>query len=91
MDGIVATPEMSHAWPMVGSFKMGLESMDRMRLAQKVEWEGGVLAAMEYGIHAEQIDDGEVRRVWDALERAYRELTPLVDRINSLLRPPESI
>lgn len=61
-------------------------AMDRSRLAKKVAWEGGVLAALEYGVRAEQIDDAEISRAWEAVERAYGELTPLVDRVSSLLQ-----
>ena len=38
------------------------------RLAQKVRWEGGLLGALSYGIHAEEIEDSELRTrgvVWN--------------------------
>lgn len=55
------------------------------RLADKVEWEGGVLAALEYGIRSEQIDDSELRSLWSDLEQRYRSLTPLVSQIGERL------
>lgn len=55
-------------------------------LAQKVEWEGGPLDAVEYGIHADEIDDPELRELWRKLETDYRKLWPLVSEIESRLR-----
>jgi hypothetical protein len=63
----------------------GQTILDRIRLALKVEWEGGVLAALEYGIRATDIEDAEIRVAWETVERAYRALTPLVDRLRILL------
>jgi hypothetical protein len=49
------------------------------RLAQKIRWEGGLLAALEYGITAKDIEDPELAKLWRRLERSYGTLTPLID------------
>lgn len=52
--------------------------MSADRLAQKIRWEGGLVAALEYGIAPEQIDDPELAELWARLQRGYRELSPLM-------------
>ena len=59
--------------------------MNRDRLATKVEWEGGVLAAIEYGIRSNMIEDKDLRAVWKELEERYLALTPIVDRLEEML------
>jgi hypothetical protein len=44
------------------------------RLAQKVQWEGGVLDALQYGIRADEIDDPDVSEAWRKLESLWAEL-----------------
>lgn len=55
-------------------------------LARKVDWEGGVLAALEYGVRAEDIEDPKLRALWEQVEIGYRSLTPLVTQISKELR-----
>lgn len=55
------------------------------RLAQKVRWEGGIMGALSYGIHADEIEDLELRNLWGRLERAYGELAPLLDQVSTRL------
>jgi len=52
--------------------------MSADRLAQKIRWEGGLMAALEYGIRAEQIDDPALADLWARLQRSYREISPLL-------------
>jgi hypothetical protein len=52
--------------------------MSADRLAQKIRWEGGLMAALAYGIAPEQIDDPELSELWDRILRGYRELSPLL-------------
>jgi hypothetical protein len=51
----------------------------RERLAQKVRWEGGLLAALDYGIKSDDIADPELAALWARLERTYADLAPLLD------------
>jgi hypothetical protein len=59
--------------------------MSADRLAQKVRWEGGLMAALEYGIAPEQIDDPELADLWGRLQRGYREISPLLTEAMSRL------
>jgi hypothetical protein len=65
------------------------EQMDRERLAAKVEWEGGVLATLDYGLRSDDIADPELRQAWADVESAYRAMTPLVQRVTRLLKGGE--
>lgn len=51
------------------------------QLAYKIQWEGGVLDAIEYGIKADEIEDVEIRALWDEVETGYRRLWPLIHEI----------
>ena len=47
--------------------------MTKERLADKIEWEGGVLEAVEYGIKVSDLPDGvpeEIADAWGRLEMA---------------------
>jgi hypothetical protein len=59
--------------------------MDKAALAQKVRWEGGLWAALEYGISPDDIADPELAALWARLAESYREIAPLIDAVSSLL------
>ena len=59
--------------------------LDRRRLAEKVAWEGGVFAALRYGIRSEDIDDAQLRKLWAKMERNYRAITPIAVEIAAAL------
>jgi hypothetical protein len=61
------------------------EKMSADRLAQKIRWEGGLMAALQYGIRPNQIADPELAKLWGRLRRAYSNLAPLVDEATSRL------
>jgi hypothetical protein len=61
------------------------DKMSADRLAQKIRWEGGLMAALEYGIQPNQIADPELAKLWGRLRRAYRNLAPLLDEATSRL------
>jgi hypothetical protein len=63
---------------------------DRHLLRYKVDWEGGILDTLEYAITAENINDPELAAAWGELAAAYNALTPLLARVDKLLRTPES-
>ena len=56
------------------------------RLAHKVDWEGGILEAIEYGVTREQIADPEAAELWGRLETLYSEMTPAMSRLHRLMR-----
>jgi hypothetical protein len=55
------------------------------RLAQKIRWEGGLVAALEYGIRATDIEDPEVAKLWRRLERSFGTFSPLLDEASERL------
>jgi hypothetical protein len=65
---------------------MSRKPMTRDELARKVEWEGGPLGALEFGIVFDDITDPVLRDLWKDLQDRYRALTPLVRDIERRLR-----
>jgi hypothetical protein len=59
--------------------------LDEKSLAQKIRWEGGLWAALEYGLKAERIADPELAELWARLERGYREMAPLMSAASQRL------
>jgi hypothetical protein len=55
------------------------------QLVAKVEWEGGVLDTIEYGIHSDEIADEGLASAWAEAEAAHTQLTKVVERITKLL------
>jgi hypothetical protein len=59
------------------------------RLKQKIQWEGGLVATIVYGIEASLITEPELARLWqlaaDAYRTAERELNPLEAQIKALI------
>ena len=55
-------------------------------LAQKVHWEGGIVATLEYGIRSDEIDDPELAALWRRMEKLYDELRPALDITDRMLR-----
>jgi hypothetical protein len=66
---------------------MGEPFKDRAAVAAKVEWEGGVMDALDYGIHAVDmpVGDKELIAAWTALENAFNALQPHADAVESML------
>ena len=60
--------------------------MDRRRLAEKVEWEGGVFATLRYGVRSDEIEDEELRSLWAEMEQHYLAITPIATQITVRLR-----
>jgi hypothetical protein len=69
------------------------DKMTPQEFAQKVEWEGGVLDALEYGLKADDLDDSpeatDLYAEWfelqDAWKKLQRLLEPVEARIEGLL------
>ena len=59
----------------------------RKDVASKTEWEGDIMAALDYGLKAEDMPEGdtELREAWAALQAKYAELKPFIDRVGGLL------
>ena len=58
-------------------------------LASKVNFEGGVTEAFDYGVRASDIANtpelADVKSLWSEMEANYIEVQPLVDKLQSLL------
>jgi hypothetical protein len=63
----------------------------RAALASKIEWEGGLMEALDYGIKTSQMPEGdeELAGAWNRLATAYHELAPLADAVEALLPGPD--
>ena len=59
------------------------------RLKQKIQWEGGLVATIVYGIDASQITEAELSRLWRLADEAYRaadgEVTTLEAQIKAMI------
>jgi hypothetical protein len=60
---------------------------DRAAVAAKVEWEGGIIEALEYGIHVRDMPVGDtgLTAAWQALEDAFSALQPLAATVGDML------
>lgn len=60
---------------------------NRAALRGKIEWEGGILEALEYGIKTTEMPEGdtELTEAWALLASAYEALQPLADAVEKLL------
>lgn len=65
----------------------------REEVRGKIEWEGGIMEALDYGLRVTDMPEGdtELRDAWDKLGTAYHELAPLVDAVERLLDVPEEV
>jgi hypothetical protein len=63
---------------------------DRLAVANKVEWEGGLIDALGYGIHAKDMPEGDtgLTAAWTALENAWNAMQPLITAVEALLPEP---
>jgi hypothetical protein len=58
-------------------------------LVSRIEGEGGVLEAVDYGVHADDMpeSDTELAELWAEMETAYRKAATLADKVHALLEP----
>lgn len=59
--------------------------MSVLDVARKVEWEGGVAEAIEYGIRSESIDDPALSNLWEQAETAYEQYEQFERLIDDIL------
>ena len=65
---------------------MTTKAYDRDLLAYKVNWEGGVLATLDYGLRPEDIADRDLRAAWAELRELHARMRPLVKAFERLLQ-----
>ena len=51
------------------------------QLYHKIRWEGGVMEAMEWGIHHEDIEDPDIAAKWKVAEELYSQLRMLLPHL----------
>lgn len=59
--------------------------MTLVDFAAKVEWEGGVIDALDYGLKPEDAPEGELRDPWQQAYDLFQQMEPITDRIGALL------
>ena len=56
------------------------------RLAARVGAEGGIVAAIDYGVRDTDIEDANVAAVWAEVQRLYERMVPLMDQLDRQIR-----
>lgn len=59
--------------------------MTEQEFAQKIDWEGGILEALGYGLRPDDAPPGELRDAWAELRAAFEDMRPLVRRVEGIL------
>jgi hypothetical protein len=64
----------------------------REAVAGKIEWEGGIFEALDYGIKTEDMPEGdtELAEAWRDLAVAYASASVLADKVQALLDGEET-
>lgn len=57
--------------------------MTAQELAEKFEWEGGVIGGLEYGLSPDDLNDNdpELKQIFEELYAKWIELEPLVEKL----------
>lgn len=60
---------------------------DRQAVAAKVDWEGGFEAVLDYGLHADDMPEGDVELIeaWTKLDIAWKTFKEAADAVDTLL------
>lgn len=64
--------------------------MTEAEFAAKVEWEGGVMDALDYGLRAKDVELGGLHTMWRDLETLWEPMRWLVGQIEDVLEDIES-
>lgn len=70
---------------------MTQQKMTDFEFAMKVEYEGGPIAALDYGLRSSDLVDehGPLARAWRRLEIKFRALQPDLSEVDTLLSEAE--
>lgn len=65
----------------------------RAAVRDKIEWEGGIMEALDYGIKTEDMPEGdtELAEAWEKLRTAWKALEPLTTAVSKLLGDDEAV
>lgn len=61
------------------------EPMTDSGFASKVEWEGGVIEALEYGLKPTDAPEGPIRDAWTRVYDLWQQFEPAMGQVNELL------
>lgn len=50
--------------------------MDEAEFVAKIEWEGGIIDALDYGLKPDDCEPGPMRDAWAALYAKWKDLLP---------------
>jgi len=59
--------------------------MTKDEFAGKLDWEGGLYELLSYGLKAEEIEDLELRSIWEGLVMRFDEMELLREKLESIL------
>lgn len=59
--------------------------MTESAFAGKVEWEGGIFEALDYGLEPSDVVEGPVREAWTRLYQLWQQIEPIADEVSRLL------
>lgn len=61
--------------------------MNEERFASKVEYEGGIFDALDYGLRSTDLDDqdSDLAVAWEALEKAFDNMRPALAEVERIL------
>jgi hypothetical protein len=65
------------------------DPMTAADFAGKVEWEGGVTSALDYGLKPADAPEGPIRDAWTRAYQLWEQLDPIIGEINRLLEGVE--
>jgi hypothetical protein len=60
--------------------------MSLRHLAARVGAEGGIVAAIDYGIRDTDIEDADVAGIWAEVQELYERMVPLMDQLDRRIR-----
>lgn len=61
------------------------KAMTEKDFAAKIEWEGGIPDALEYGLKSEDCEPGELRNAWKDLEDRWKTLQKPMSVVERIL------
>jgi hypothetical protein len=64
---------------------MSDKPMTESAFASKVEWEGGIFEALDYGLKPSDAPKGPIRDAWARLYQAWQQISPIADEVSRLL------
>lgn len=64
---------------------MTIEPMTAANFNGKIEWEGGIIEALDYGLKPTDAPEGPLRDAWTRAYELWQQMEPVISEINALL------